>query len=120
MKIAFTVFLVLTTLAETLAAVTLIGGPAGISAAGQIEGGMWAMNYGFAVICIASAVLWVWPHRSNPAAVTPVLGILMTFHICLCFALSLDDSQRAGQIIHGVLAVLGVFLFTQRHKWCDN
>ena len=57
MKILFTVVLVLNFLTETLAAVSLIGGPEGIAAAGK--GGMWSMHYGFAALAIASASLKV-------------------------------------------------------------
>lgn len=118
MKTLFTVFLILNLLAETLAATSLIGGPQGLPALGQVTGGMWAMNYGFAVIAIASAIFWIWPQRTNLNAVTPVLGMLLTFHISVFVALALAGDQFAGTIIHGVLAPLSVFLFTQRRKWC--
>ena len=48
MKILFNIVLVLNFLTEAMAAVSLIGGPEGISAAGQ--GGMWSMHYGFAAV----------------------------------------------------------------------
>ena len=54
MKIFFTSVLVLNLLLEALAAASLIGGPQGLANI-QPETGMWAMNYGFAVIAIASA-----------------------------------------------------------------
>lgn len=120
MKILFTVFLVLNLLAETMAAVALIGGPQGVSALGQIEGGMWAMTYGFGVIAIASAILWIWPYRSNLPAVTAVLGMLMTFHVCLFAALTLAGDQQAGEVIHGVLALFSIALFATRGRWCAD
>ena len=120
MKSLFTVFLVLNLLAETLAAVTLISGPLGLQAPDPVEASRWAMNYGFAVIAIASAALWIWSKRSTLAAVTPVLGMLMVFHISLFIALSMDETQAFGFILHGILALLAVVLFTQRRKWCTD
>lgn len=118
MKILFIVLLVLNLLTEALAAVSLIGGPDGIAAAGR--GGQWSMHYGFAVIAIASALFWVWPHRSNMKVVTVVLGMLTTFHCGLFVSLTVAGDQQAGMVIHAVLAVLCIFLFTQRSKWCNE
>jgi hypothetical protein len=118
MKITFIVLLVLNFLAETLAATSLIGGPEGIAAAGK--GGMWSMHYGFAVIAIASASIWIWPYRTNLKVVTPVLGILMTFHTSVLLSLTLAGDQMAGVTIHAVLATLSIFLFTLRSKWCTD
>ncbi|MGI9325869.1 MAG: hypothetical protein ACR2PZ_11665 [Pseudomonadales bacterium] len=119
MKIAFTIFLVLNLLTELLAAASLIGGPMGISASGEAAAGGWAMHYGFAVIAIASTLFWLWPYRSSLSAVTAVLGMLLTFHICLFISLSIAGDQQAGVIIHAVLAVFSVILFSQRKKWCS-
>ena len=116
MKIFFTVVLALNLLVEGMAAFTLIGGPQGISAAGT--GGQWSMHYGFAAIAIASAGLWLWPYRNNKAAVTAVLGMLMIFHVGLFTSLSIAGDQQAGVMIHAVMSVLCILLFTQRSKWC--
>ena len=116
MKTLFTVVLVLNFLTETLAATTLIGGPEGFVAAGR--GGMWSMHYGFAALAIASASLWIWPYRTNRPVVTAVLGVLMTFHTGLLISLSLAGDQQAGVVIHAVMSVLCIVLFTQRSKWC--
>ena len=116
MKILFTVVLVLNFLTETLAATTLIGGPEGIAAAGK--GGRWSMHYGFAALAIASASLWIWPHRTNLRVVTAVLGVLMTFHTGLLISLSLAGDQQPGVVIHAVMSVLCIALFTQRARWC--
>lgn len=118
MKILFIILLVLNFLTEAMASSALIGGPEGISAAGQ--GGMWSMHYGFAALAIGSASLWIWPHRTNMKAVTAVLGVLMTFHSGLFVSLTAAGDQQAGMIIHAVLAVLCIFLFTQRSKWCSG
>jgi hypothetical protein len=117
MRILFIVVLVVNLLTEALAAATLIGGPDGIAAAGK--GGMWSMHYGFAALAIASASLWVWPYRNNLKAVTAVLGVLCTFHTGLFVSLTLAGDQQVGMIIHGVMAVLCIVLFTQRAKWCE-
>ena len=118
MKLFFTIVLVLNLLTELLASTTLIGGPDGIAAAGR--GGMWSMHYGFAAFAIASASLWLWPYRSNRKAVTAVLGMLMTFHSGLFISLTLAGDQQAGMIIHAVMSVLCIVLFTQRSKWCTE
>ena len=118
MKILFTIFLVLHLLTELMAAGSLIGGPEGIAAAGQ--GGQWSMHYGFAALALASASLWIWPYRSTRAAVTPVLGVLTIFHIGLFASLTLAGDQQAGMVIHAVLAVFAVVLFSLRSKWCDQ
>jgi hypothetical protein len=117
MRILFTIVLVLNLLTEALAATTLIGGPEGVAAAGQ--GGLWSMHYGFAALAIASATLWVWPHRDNLKVVTAVLGVLMTFHTGLLVSLALAGDQMAGMTIHAVLALLCIVLFTQRSKWAS-
>lgn len=117
MNILFNIVLVLNFLTESMAATSLIGGPEGVSAAGQ--GAMWSMHYGFAAVAIASASLWVWPYRSNRQAVTAILGMLVTFHSGLFVSLTLAGDQMAGQIIHAVLASLCILLFTQRSKWCS-
>jgi hypothetical protein len=118
MRILFIVVLVLNLLTESLAATTLIGGPDGIAAAGK--GGMWSMHYGFAALAMASVSLWIWPNRRNLKAVTAVLGVLSTFHTGLFISLTLAGDQQVGQIIHGVMAVLCIVLFTLRAQWCKN
>lgn len=118
MKIAFTVFLIMNLLIETLAASTLIGGPTGLGAAGAVEGGMWAMHYGFAAAAYATAVFWLWPYRDHHAAVTAVLGILLVFHCGLFTSLMIEGTQLAGIVIHAVMAVFAVVLFALRSRWC--
>ena len=118
MKLCFTILLVLNLLTELLASTTLIGGADGIAAAGR--GGLWSMHYGFAALAIGSASLWLWPYRSNRKAVTAVLGMLMTFHSGLFISLTLAGDQPAGVVIHGVLSVLCIGMFTQRSKWCTE
>jgi len=117
MKIFFISVLVLNLLLEGLAAAGLIAGPTGISNI-QPETGMWAMNYGFGAIAIASAIVWVWPHRDNLQATGSVLGMLLTFHVALCISLSLAGTPVGGIVAHAVMAVLCLIAYTQRAKWC--
>ena len=116
MKYAFATLLVLNFLTEILAAASLIGGSEGVIAAGK--GNMWSMHYGFAALAIASVSLWSWRSRSDLRVVTVVLGILVTFHTGLLVSLVLAGDQQAGVIMHAVLAMLSIFLFLQRSKWC--
>ena len=131
MKTFFTAFLVLNFLAEALAATSLIGAETGLSAAlnnpldkaadnDPTQSQFWSMHYGFAVIAIASAIAWVWPHRSNRAVVTAVLGILITFHVALFCSLALEGTQTAGIVLHAVLALMAITLFGLRGRWCHE
>lgn len=118
MKNFFTGVLILNLLVEGLAAVSLIGAPQAMFPEGQALAAMWARNYGFAVIGIGSAVFWTWPYRDNFKVVSAVLGMLLTFHISVLVALATWGEQLSGAIIHTVMSVLCVFLYTQRSKWC--
>ena len=120
MKRLFTTYLVMNLLLETLAAVTLIGGAMGLFSVGGFEAGMWAMNYGFASLAMASAVFWVWPHRSTHAAVETVLGILLTFHALISVAFAIQGNQELPVVIHAVMAVLAIYFYLQRTKWCSK
>jgi len=123
MQTLFKIFLVLNLLAETLAAVSLaFGGASTVMGGAAPAAGMWSMHYGFAVICIASAIFWVWGRQTVRATVTPVLGMLMIFHLSVLTSLALEGSatQMVGIVIHSVLAILAVVLFTQRGTWCTD
>ena len=116
MKLLFVVVLALNLLVEGFAAFSLIAGPGGLSAAGTGE--QWSMHYGFAVIAIASASLWIWPWRTDLRAVTAVLGILLVFHAALFISLATAGDQQVGMVIHAVLAALCLVAFTRRSSWC--
>ena len=118
MKNFFTAYLVVNFLLEMLAAITLIGGTLGLLSIAQLETGMWSMNYGFAAIAIGSAVFWVWPHRSRRAAAGSVLGILLTFHALVSVSFAIQGNQFQPMVVHGIMAALAIFLFSQRTKWC--
>lgn len=114
----FVGFLVLNLLVEGLAAAFLIGGPQGILfAAQQSDGILWAANYGFAAIAIASAIFWIWPGRDNRQAVAAVLGILLTFHAMISVSSAIQGDQIIPMVVHGVMAALAMFLYSQRSRF---
>jgi hypothetical protein len=116
MKHVLAVALALNLGLEGLAAATLIGGPNGLGATGAPAMGWWSMHYGFAVIAIASAGVWLWPRRHEFAALTPVLGILATFHLAVLTSLLVAGDQPEGAAAHAVLSVLFVALLALRSK----
>ena len=114
----FVGFLVLNLLVEGLAAAFLIGGPQGILfAAQQSDGILWAANYGFAAIAIASAIFWIWPHRENRQVVSAVLGILLTFHTMVFVSFVIQGDQIPPIIIHGVMAAIAIVLYSKRSEY---
>jgi len=119
MKNLFTGYLVLNLLLEGLAAITLIGGTLGLITIANLESGLWSMNYGFAAIAIASTIFWVWPHRSRREAVGPILGVLITFHALVSISFAIQGDQVSPIAVHGVMAALAIFLYSQRSKWCE-
>jgi len=118
MKNFFTGYLVLNLVLEGFAAITLVGAALGLFSIEQLESGIWSMNYGFAAIAIASAIFWVWPHRSRREAVGPVLGILLSFHALVFVSFAIQGNQVQPMVVHGVMAALAIYLFSQRAKWC--
>ncbi|MEM6999946.1 MAG: hypothetical protein AAF529_04110 [Pseudomonadota bacterium] len=119
MKTFFIVVLVLNFLFETLAGVALITGPTGLGADSWAADGMWGMNYGFGALAIASMLLWVWPLRTNLAAVSVALGVLITFHVGLTISLAIPGNQMAPMLAHAVMAVLCIVAYTQRRRWAS-
>lgn len=118
MKKLFSAYLVLNFVLELLAAITLIGGTLGLFSVAQLETGMWSMNYGFAAIAMASTVFWVWPHRSSHAAVGSVLGILLTFHALVSVSFAIQGDQVTPIVAHAIMAIVAIFFYSQRTKWC--
>jgi len=113
-KKVFVGYLVLNLLLEGLAAVFLIGGPQGVLSDAQADGMMWAMNYGFAAIAIASTIFWIWPGRDNRQAVGAVLGILFVFHAMIFVSVAIQGDQIPYVLVHGVMAVFAIFLYAKR------
>ena len=114
MRMLFVVMLVMNFLLEALAAVTLISGPGGISAAGTGE--QWSMHYGFAALAIASISLWIWPRRNDAGAVATVLGVLLVFHAGLMVSLAVAGDQMFGLVMHTIVAAMCLVLVLQRGK----
>ena len=67
---------------------------------------------------VGSAVFWTWPHRDSFAAAGAVLGILFSFHLAIAVALAIADELFADVVLHGAFAVLCLYLFAQRSRWC--
>ena len=118
MKILFNILLILSFFFETIAAMSLINGPEGITNSGL--GNQWSMHYGFAALSIASVSLWAWPYRTNLAVVTCTLGILFIFHTGLSISLNIAGDQQAGMTIHSLLSILSLLLLTQRLRLCSK
>ena len=45
---------------------------------------------------------------------------LMVFHSALLISLILENSQIGGIVLHTVLALMAIVLFTLRGRWCDE
>jgi hypothetical protein len=116
MKKLLVVALALNFLVEALAAASLIGGPSGLGASDASNLDRWSMHYGFAVIAIACAGAWLWPARRELAALTPVLGVLATFHVAVFTSLLLAGDQPLGVGIHAVLSLTFLLLLALREK----
>jgi len=120
LKNLFITYLVLNLILEAIAAFTLIGAGLGLITIAQLESGLWSMNYGFAAIAIASALFWVWPHKSKRDVVGPVLGILLTFHALISVSFGIQGTQVPSIVVHGIMALLGMFLYARRSTWCTD
>ena len=120
MKNLFTGFLVINLLLEGLAGIALIGGTLGLFSIEQLETGMWAMVYGFAALAIATPIFWVWPYRTRREAVGPVLGILLAFHALVAVAFAIQGNEVPLVIVHGLMAALAIYLYSQRTAWCAD
>jgi hypothetical protein len=120
MKNLFTGYLVTNLLLEGLAAIVLIGATLGLFSIEQLETGTWAMVYGFAALAIATPIFWVWPYRTRSEAVGPVLGILLTFHALVAVAFATLGNQVPTVTVHGLMAALAIYLYSQRTAWCAD
>jgi len=120
MKKFFTGVLILNLLIEWFAAFALISAGESMFPGGNADAAMWARIYGFAALAVGSTVIWAWPNRESLKAVTTVLGIMCAFHICIFGALLTSANQQAGTVIHAVMSVLFIVLYTQRKKWCTE
>ena len=120
MKKLFTAVLIANFLIEAPVGIMLILSPESVLPGGQIEGALWARNYGVAVLAISTLVFWIWPNRDDLLAVGITLGFLMFFNWTLLAAMLTAGDQMFGTIVHSSLAVLCTALYFQKTKWCNG
>lgn len=118
MKKLYSAVLVANLLIEAVGAAALFAAPGMLVDAENASALMWARNYGFVALAVGSAVFWTWPHRDSFQAAGAVLGILLSFHIAISVALAIAGELFVDVVLHGAFAVVCVYLFTQRSKWC--
>jgi hypothetical protein len=54
------------------------------------------------------------------AAVESLLGILLTFHALISVSFAIQGNQEVPVVIHAVMAVLAIYCYSQRAKWCTK
>ena len=119
MKKLYSAVLIANLLIESVGAGALLLAPDFLVDTSNASAKLWSWNYGFVALAVGSAVFWTWPHRDNFAAAGAVLGILFSFHLAIAVALAIVDELFIDVVLHGAFAVLCLYLFTQRSKWCS-
>ena len=120
MRILFVTYLVLNLVLESIAAISLIGAGLGLFVISGLESGVWSMNYGFAAIAIASAIFWVWPHKSKREVVGPVLGMLLAFYALVSVSFAVQGEHVPSIVVHGFMGLVGIVLYARRSAWCAD
>lgn len=118
MKKIYSAVLIANLLIESAGAFALFAMPELLVDVDNASAVLWSWNYGFVALAVGSAVFWAWPHRESYAATGAVLGILFSFHLAIAVALAIADELFVDVVLHGVFAVLCLYLLTQRLKWC--
>jgi hypothetical protein len=118
MKKLYSAVLIANLVIEGVGASALLMSPDFLVDTGNASAMLWSWNYGFVAIAVGSAVFWAWPHRDSFAAAGTVLGILFSFHLAIAVALAIADELFVDVVLHSTFAVLCLYLFTQRPKWC--
>ncbi len=118
MKKLYSAVLIANLLIEGIGASALLMAPEFLVDTGNASAMLWAWNYGFVALGVGSAVFWAWPHRDSFAAVGAVLGILLSFHLAIAIALLIKDALFVDVVLHSAFAVVCLYLFIQRSKWC--
>ncbi len=75
------------------------------------------VNLGTAMIAVALVAVWLWPQRSNTAALTVGLGVIATYHTVQALAglmMLARTSDATAIILHGVLGLMFWFLWLRR------
>jgi hypothetical protein len=118
MKKVYSAVLIANFLIESAGALALFAAPEFLVDAENASAVLWAWNYGFVALAVGSAVFWTWPHRDSFTAAGAVLGILFSFHLAIAVALAIADELFVDVVLHGAFAVLCLYLFAQRLRWC--
>ena len=118
MKKLYSAVLIANLLIEGVGASALFAAPDFLVDASNESAMLWAWNYAFVALAVGSAVFWAWPHRDSFTAAGAVLGILFSFHLAIAMALAIADELFVDVVLHGVFALLCLYLFTQRLRWC--
>ena len=118
MKKVYSAVLIANLLIESAGAFALFAAPEFLVDTGNANAVLWSWNYGFVALAVGSAVFWTWPHRDSFTAAGAVLGILFSFHLAIAVALAIAGELFVDVILHGAFAVLCLYLFTHRSKWC--
>jgi hypothetical protein len=118
MKKVYSAVLIANFLIESAGASALFAVPELLVDTGNASAMLWAWNYGFVALAVGGAVFWTWPHRDSFTAAGAVLGILFSFHLAIAVALAIADELFVDVVLHGAFAVLCLYLFAQRSRWC--
>ena len=118
MKKVYSAVLIANFLIESAGALALFAAPEFLVDAENPSAVLWSWNYGFVALAVGSAVFWTWPHRDSYTAAGAVLGILFSFHLAIAVALAIAVELFVDVILHGAFAVLCLYLFTHRLRWC--
>ena len=120
MKKAYTAILIANLLIEGVGASALFFASELLVDTGNASAMLWSWNYGFVALAIGSTAFWAWPYRDSYAATGVVLGVLFSFHLAIAVALAIADELFIDVVLHGAFAVLCLYLFVHRSKWCQR
>jgi len=118
MRKLYSAVLVANLLIEVVGASVLLTAPDFLVDADNSSALLWSWNYGFVALAVGSAVFWAWPHRDSFAAAGIALGLLFSFHLAIAVALAIADALFGDVVLHSAFAILCLYLFTQRSRWC--
>ena len=118
MKKVYSAALIANLLIEGVGAFALFAAPEFLVDAGNASAVLWSWNYGFVALAVGSAVFWTWPHRDSFTAAGALLGILFSFHLAIAVVLVIADELFVDVFLHGAFAVLSLYLFAHRLRWC--
>ena len=118
MKKFYTTILIANLVIESIGAGALFMAPWFLVDASNASALLWSWNYGFVALAVGGTVFWAWPHRDDFAASGVVLGVLFSFHLAISVALAIVNELFIDIVLHGVFAMLCLYLYTQRSRWC--